>query len=66
MLSFPIASESGQGAWNPPVDWGLKADGLDRLRQDFFNGLAVFGLGKEPEIRPPATVNHQHRENVNE
>lgn len=59
-------AQSGNGAWFQAVDWGLGAEGVDRLRQDFFNGLAVFGLGKESEARPPAIANHQHRENVNE
>ncbi len=59
-------AQSGDGAWLLPVEWGLNADGFDRLRQDFFNGLAVFGLGKEPETRPPAQTNHQPRENDNE
>ena len=56
-------AQSGEGVWYRPVDWGLNADGFDRLRQDYFNGLAVFGLGKEPEARSPAKTNHQPREN---
>lgn len=58
--------QSGEAAWLLPAEWGLDADDLDRLQQDFFNGLAVFGLGKEPDTRPPAIANHQPRENDNE
>lgn len=59
-------AQSGEGMWFQAVDWGLGADGADRLRQDFFNGLAVFGMRKASEAKLPAIANHQHRENVNE
>lgn len=59
-------AQSGAGAWFQAVEWGLDADAVVRLRQDFFNGLAAFGMRKDPETRPPATANHQHRENGNE